>query len=111
MACFNGTKQSSSPSDHHGSIMEEIEYMDSTRVDNYDQESSLGNIRDDIALETEHARSTFIDERNEDHEDDITLEDSPFVSKLNNERSIKDATNGYFQRGQIFKDKNFCMNI
>ena len=96
MACFNKAKQSSSPSDHHGIIIEENEYMGSTSIDNYDQESSLGNISNDISLETEHVGNIFTDERNEDDNDEITLEDFPFVPKLNNESSIEDATNRCF---------------
>ena len=75
MASFDRAKQSSSPSDHHGSIMEEIEYMGSTSVDIHDQESSLGNINDVISVETEHIGSTFIDKPNEYHDNEITLQD------------------------------------
>ena len=106
MAFFINAKQSSCPSDHHGSMMKEINYMCSTSVGNYDQESLLGNIRDDVLLEIEHVRNTIIDERNEDNDDDIILEDSSFVPKINDESSIEDATNRSFQQGQIFKDEN-----
>ena len=59
----------------------------------------LGIISNDISVETGHARSTFFDERDEYHGDVINLEDLPFISKLNNESSIEDATNRCFQRG------------
>ena len=80
--------------------------MGSISVDNHNQKSPLGNISDAISLETEHIRITFIDKPNGDNDDDIPLEDSPFVPKLNDKLSIEDATNRCFQRGQMFKDKN-----
>ena len=105
MASFDRENQSSSPSDHCDEIMEAIEYMGSTSVDIHDIESISGNISDEISGETEHDGSTCINERNEYHDNEITLEDSPFIPKLNDESSIEDATNRCFQRGQIFKDK------
>ena len=99
MAGFNGAKQSSSPFDHRGSIMEEIGCMGCTSVDNYDQESSLGSISNNISLETEHVRNTFTSERNEEDDDENTLEDSPFVPKLNNESLIENTTNRFFSAG------------
>ena len=79
--------------------------MGSTSVDIHDIESISGNISDEISGETEHDRSTCINERNEYHDNEITLEDSPFISKLNDESSIEDATNCCFQCGQIYKNE------
>ena len=45
----------------------------------------------DILEETEHVGSTFTDERNEYHDNKISLEDLPFIPKLNGESSIKEA--------------------
>ena len=55
--------------------------------------------------ETEHISNTCIIDQSEFCDDESTLDDYPFISKLNNEASIENAAIHYFQCCQIYRDK------